>query len=59
MKISRTMWNYYCTHHDLHEQPFNIFIKEEIEKKIRELPPVYDKDAKIEIASISFAFKNG
>lgn len=58
MRITEKMWNNYIIDSSLHDRPFNIFIKEEIEKKLKELPHIVDKDADIEIASISFAFKN-
>jgi hypothetical protein len=56
MKISDTMWNNFKK--EKHDRPFNIFIKEEIQDMLKTLPAVYDAKADIEIASISFAFKN-
>ena len=52
------MWSRYVTDVTLHEQQFNIYVKEEIERRLRLLPHIVDCDADIEIASISFAYKN-
>lgn len=52
------MWSRYANDVTLHNQPFNILVKEEIERRLRLLPHIVDCDAEIEIASISFAYKN-